>query len=435
MAELVLEGVSKSFPPAPAAPKRGEGRSAAKEVIAAVNKLSLAVGDGELLVLVGPSGSGKTTVLRLIAGLEGADEGVIRLGGRTINRVPPRERNIAMVFQNCALYPHLSVYKNLALAEELRRKASWWRRVGLAARNDTGDERSDIQERVRRTAQMLKIESLLDRRPGQLSGGERQRVALGRALVRAPEAFLLDEPLSNLDAPLRVELRRELKEIHRRSRTTMLYVTHDQVEALTLGDRIGVMDRGKLQQLGSPQEIYDRPRNQFVAGFFGTGMNFLKGQFICRGQRIQFECPGVAFPLMPSAVPDRAGQGVPEAKLENLLGRPIVLGIRPEDVLLREPGSPESGSDAAARGRVSLVEFAGDSLLIHLDMEIRPAAGEREPSGAESPPTLICKTEAKVTARPGDVRVVLFRRARVHWFDGQTGENLAAIPSAQSFPA
>jgi multiple sugar transport system ATP-binding protein len=431
MAEVVLEGVFKSFPPASPQRKRGEG------AIVAVNKLNLAIGDGELVVLVGPSGSGKTTVLRLIAGLESADEGVIRLGGRTINTVPPRERNIAMVFQNYALYPHLSVYKNLAFGEELRRKPSWLRWVGLErasskSANATSEERSNIEERVRRTAQMLQIECLLDRRPGQLSGGQRQRVALGRALVRSPEAFLLDEPLSNLDAPLRVQLRRELKEIHRRLGTTMLYVTHDQVEALTLGDRIGVMDRGVVQQLGSPSEIYDRPRNRFVAGFFGTGMNFLTGQFFRRAEGIQFECPGATIPLTPSEAPARAGCEVPDAKLEDLLGRPIVLGIRPEDVQLHEPGGRASGSDAAARGSVSLVEFAGDSLLIHL--ELRLAAEPREPHGAGPASTLICKTEANATARPGDVRDLVIRRSRVHWFDGQTGERLAAIPSAQ-FPA
>jgi multiple sugar transport system ATP-binding protein len=416
MADVVLEGVSKFFPPTPAQHLGGDGP------IAAVNQLNLSIGDGELVVLVGPSGSGKTTVLRLIAGLESPDEGVIRLGGRVVNDSPPSERNIAMVFQSYALYSHLSVYNNLAFGM----KGSWsktlFRRGRTANESEDKTEKtqgSNIRERVRQTAQMLGIEGLLDRSPAQLSGGERQRVAVGRALVRTPQAFLLDEPLSNLDAPLRVELRRKIKELHRRRGTAMLYVTHDQVEALALGDRVGVIDRGELQQIGAPAEIYQQPKNRFVAGFLGSaGMNFLEGRFISVEGGIQFQCPGVTYPLLPDSPSEYAG-------------RPVILGIRPEDVLLREPGSAEFKTDASARARVSLVEYSGDATLIHLDLEDRQASQSgKGTSGAIDHLKLICKAEARTTARPGDLRELAFRRSRVHWFDGETGERLDAISSA-----
>ena len=253
MAQVTFEHVSKVFPP-----NKGEAG------VIAVDDLSLEVGDGEFLILVGPSGCGKSTALRMVAGLEKISAGEIRVDGQRINDVPPKERDIAMVFQNYALYPHMTVAKNLAF--------------GLKQRKTP---REDLQRRVAEMSDLLGLESLMQRRPGQLSGGQRQRVAMGRALVREPKVFLLDEPLSNLDAKLRVQMRAELKKLHHRLGITTLYVTHDQVEAMTLGDRIAVMNDGALQQLGVPQDVYDQPANVFVAAFIGSPpMNLLRGEAV-----------------------------------------------------------------------------------------------------------------------------------------------------------
>ncbi|MGH2708616.1 MAG: ABC transporter ATP-binding protein, partial [Actinomycetota bacterium] len=230
----------------------------------AVHDLDLEVGDGEFVVLVGPSGCGKSTTLRMIAGLESISAGELLIGGRVVNTVPAKERDIAMVFQNYALYPHMTAYENLAFALKLRKLP-----------------RGEIDRRVRDAAQVLGIEALLQRHPRQMSGGERQRVALGRALVRQPQVFLFDEPLSNLDAKLRVQMRREIARLHRQLGTTMIYVTHDQVEAMTLGDRIVVLNRGEMQQVDTPTALYERPRNTFVASFIGTPpMNLFEGEIL-----------------------------------------------------------------------------------------------------------------------------------------------------------
>ena len=295
MAEVVLENVSRVYPGG----------------ALAVDSVNLVVHDQEFLVLVGPSGCGKSTTLRMIAGLEEVSSGTIRIGSRVVNQVAPRERDIAMVFQNYALYPHMTVRGNMAFGLELRYGGGWLARLGrrivrphqavaLAA------QRRQIEPRVRAVAQALAIEHLLDRLPGQLSGGERQRVALGRAIVREPQAFLFDEPLSNLDAKLRVELRHELKQLHTRLKTTMIYVTHDQVEALTLGQRIAVMQAGKLQQVGPAMEVYDQPANQFVAGFIGTPpMNFVSGQLQASDGQLQFVAPNWKVRLPTAAVRSR----------------------------------------------------------------------------------------------------------------------------------
>ena len=267
MARTVLAGVSKVYP-------RG---------VLAVQALDLEVEDGEFLVLLGPSGCGKTTTLRLIAGLEAATTGEIRIGGRVVSRLPSRERDVALVFQSGALFPHLSVARNMAFGLELRCGGGglwrvWKRVIGSAQAAADAARRRGIRQQVRHTAELLRIEHLLDRLPRQLSGGERQRVALGRALVRQPAVFLLDEPLSNLDAGLRLQLRRELQRLHERLQTTMIYVTHDQAEAMALGGRIAVMEGGQLQQVGEPRAVYDRPRNRFVARFVGSpAMNLLSG--------------------------------------------------------------------------------------------------------------------------------------------------------------
>src|ERR671915_1449849 len=229
--------------------------------VVAVNSINLDIPDKEFVVFVGPSGCGKTTTLRMIAGLEDASDGTILIGERIVNDVPPKDRNIAMVFQNYALYPHMDVYKNMAFGLKLRRTP-----------------KLEIDRRVREAARILGIEDLLDRKPRQLSGGQRQRVAVGRAIVRHPQVFLFDEPLSNLDAKLRVQTRREISKLHRQLGATMVYVTHDQVEAMTMGDRIVVMNDGRVQQIDTPLNLYDRPRNRFVAGFIGSpAMNFLDG--------------------------------------------------------------------------------------------------------------------------------------------------------------
>jgi ABC-type sugar transport system ATPase subunit len=302
---------------------------------AALVDFSLDVADGELLALVGPSGCGKSTVLRLLAGLETPTRGTIRIGGRDVSALPPQERNVAMVFQDYALYPHLSVRENLDFPLRMR---------GLAKTERTA--------RVARVAELLSLSALLERAPRQLSGGERQRVAMGRALVREPAAFLLDEPLSNLDAKLRVQLRAEIAELRRRAPTTMLYVTHDQVEALTLGDRVAVLERGCLQQLATPHELYQRPANRFVAGFIGSPpMNFLPAR------------------LLPGA---RAGA---EA----------VAGVRPESVTLAPPDA--AGSLAAT---VETVEVLGHETLVHLQLAGEDGAPvrwvTREPGMTERQP-------------------------------------------------
>jgi multiple sugar transport system ATP-binding protein len=275
---------------------------------------------------------------------------------------------------------------------------------------------------------MLGIEHLLDRKPGQLSGGERQRVALGRAMVRQPAAFLLDEPLSNLDTPLRIGLRRELKELHLRFHSTMLYVTHDQDEALCLGDRIGVMERGQLHQIGTPQEVYERPRNRFVAGFLGSpGMNFLEGSLVGAPGGIQFQASGIEYSFPVSLSEANGGRQALE-RLGSRLNQPVVLGVRPEDVLLRPPREGVS----TPRARVTFVDWLGAASLIHLEVEKNAAAVSDQDAGvsaSEFPPKIIVKGEANAGVRRGDVQELVFRPGRIHLFDGRTGENLTASPA------
>ncbi len=289
---------------------------------------TFAIGDGEFCILLGPSGCGKTTLLRLIAGLERQDAGEILLDGREVTECTPRERDVAMVFQSYALYPHLDVYENLAFSL----------RIGRAPK-------SEIDDRVRAAARLLGIESLLARRARELSGGQRQRVAIGRAIVRRPALFLFDEPLSNLDAQLRAAMRIELARLHRQLGTTMLYVTHDQIEAMTLGEKIVVFERGVIQQIGPPHEIYDRPANLFVAGFVGTPrINLLEGTVRARGERLAFEGRGVSLPL-----PGNRGY-------EAYAGRLAVLAVRPEAL---SPG------DGPVRGVVEHVEDLGAETILY----------------------------------------------------------------------
>src|SRR5881409_4007670 len=274
-----------------------------------IRGVSIDIRDGEFVVLVGPSGCGKSTLLRMIAGLEGIDAGEIRIGGRRVNGLRPKERDIAMVFQNYALYPHLTVAENLAFSLKLRHAPQ-----------------QEIEQRVARAAKILGLEPLLARLPKQLSGGQRQRVAMGRAIVRDPQVFLFDEPLSNLDAKLRVAMRAEIRELHQRLKATTIYVTHDQIEAMTMADKIVVMHDGIVEQIGTPLELYDRPDNQFVAGFIGSpAMNFLKGQVKANGAA-SFEGPnGVKLPLRSAP--------------SNSEGQPAVYGVRPEHFTIADDGA------------------------------------------------------------------------------------------------
>ena len=327
------------------------------EDVIAVNDLNLEVQDGEFLVLVGPSGCGKTTALRLVAGLEDISDGRVLIGDRVVNNVAPKDRDIAMVFQSYALYPHKSVYENIAF--------------GLRMRGHPGAE---IDRRVRDAAKRLEIEPLLERRPHQLSGGQRQRVALGRALVRQPAVFLMDEPLSNLDAALRIAMRAEIKHLHQTMQTTFVYVTHDQAEALTLADRIVVMRVGVIQQIGAPEEIYDQPRNMFVASFLGNPpINYIEGRIVADDAGARFVRGGLALSL-PHVIAERLGG---RARGE------VTLGIRPEDV--DERSAPRAGE--TLHGRVSSVlpvgsdqflgfETEGESLFFRVGRDLRYREGD-----------------------------------------------------------
>jgi multiple sugar transport system ATP-binding protein len=314
MPGVEFAGVGKSY---------GRGGHAVKDV-------TLSVSEGEFLVLVGPSGCGKSTLLRMVAGLEEVTEGEIRIGGRRVNDVPPRDRDVAMVFQNYALYPHMSVFENLAF--------------GLTLRKLPKDE---IRRRVENAAGVLGLERYLERQPRELSGGERQRVALGRAMVREPKVFLFDEPLSNLDARLRVEMRAEIRRLHHRVGATMIYVTHDQVEAMTMGDRIAVLKAGELQQVADPRTLYARPANTFVAGFIGSPP---VNQF---GATVSAEGDALEVAGAKLALGERQ-----RAATASLRGRPVAVAVRPEDLT-------PAGGVAGIRARVELVEPLGNETLVH----------------------------------------------------------------------
>ena len=371
MTNVEFDGVTKVFPGG----------------AVAVDDLSLTVSDGEFLILVGPSGCGKSTALRMVAGLEKISAGSITVGGTRVNDIPPKDRDIAMVFQNYALYPHMTVEKNLGFALR-QRKAP----------------KEEIAQRVSAMAAMLGLEGLLQRRPGQLSGGQRQRVAMGRALVREPQVFLLDEPLSNLDAKLRVQMRAELKKLHHRLGITTIYVTHDQVEAMTLGDRIAVLSAGRLQQIGHPQEVYDHPANVFVAGFIGSPpMNLLRGSV----REGQVSAGDLVF----------ARAGVPDAD--------VIVGIRPEGLRL-------VGADDAGPGfelHVDVVEPLGDEVMVHGTVSARDAGMQIELEEATLLADTVAEDRAAVTVRlapdvrpaPGSSVHLSVEPAGVHLFDAESG--------------
>ena len=303
--------------------------------VSVIDRLDLDIADHELMVLVGPSGCGKSTVLRMIAGLEEISGGTIAIGGRVVNEVPPKDRDVAMVFQSYALYPHMTIRKNLAFGLEIRKLP-----------------RAEIDAQVKRASAMLGLDALLERKPKQLSGGQRQRVAVGRAIVREPAVFLFDEPLSNLDAKLRVQMRAEIKKIQAQTGTTSVYVTHDQVEAMTMGSRICVLNRGVLQQVGAPLEVYDRPANAFVAQFIGTPpMNLLRGVVADGGASVQVGA--LSLPLPASA----------RGALGGMAGKAVLVGMRPEHVLPANRTAP--GASAVAEVAVEIVETLGDEIVVH----------------------------------------------------------------------
>jgi len=348
----------------------------------AVNDLNLEIQDGEFMVLVGPSGCGKTTSLRMIAGLEEISSGTLRIGDRVVNDVAPKDRDIAMVFQSYALYPHMSVKDNLAFGLKLRKVA-----------------KADIERRVDDAARILGLDTMLGRKPRELSGGQRQRVALGRAIVREPAVFLMDEPLSNLDAKLRVQTRAEIARLHQRLTTTTVYVTHDQVEAMTMGTRIAVMDKGLLLQVGSPQQLYDHPTNRFVAGFIGSpAMNFAEVSVDGGGTSAVLAGAGVSAPV-PSRYRDAVGPTT---------GRKLLAGFRPEHLELGEVAE-----SATIRGTAEVVEFLGNEELLHVTV-----AGRTD--------DVIAVVPSAHRVRPGDVLDLKIPLAHLHLFDLETGSALAA---------
>jgi ABC-type sugar transport system ATPase subunit len=341
--------------------------------VEAVRELSLDVADGEFLVLVGPSGSGKTTALRMLAGLESVTAGEIRIGERVVNRVAPRERDIAMVFQDYALYPQMTVYDNLAFG--LRRRKT---------------PKAKLDERVRRAAGALELDELLDRRPRQLSGGQQQRVALGRALVRDPQVFLMDEPLSNLDAKLRVQTRGEIKQLQQEIGTTTVYVTHDQVEAMTMGDRIAVMNRGRLEQVGTPAELYEQPANVFVAGFIGSpAMSFAAVEVERDGDGVRLHREGLD--LRVAAAPVAPGGAV-------------TLGVRPEHA---RPWADGSGLLGPLSGRVEYIEALGRETFV----------GVRHDEATR----LVLCVDGRSDAQPGDTVTYGLVPEGLRYFDDETG--------------
>ena len=372
MAKVVFDHVSKMF-----------------DSVTAVNDLNLDIADGEFLVLVGPSGCGKSTALRCLAGLEEISDGRIYIGDRDVTYLDPKDRDIAMVFQNYALYPHMSVRDNMAF--------------GLKLRSTPKDV---VAARVNEAAQILGIDQLLDRKPRALSGGQRQRVALGRAIVREPQCFLMDEPLSNLDAKLRVQTRAEIIKLQKRLGTTTIYVTHDQTEAMTMGDRIAVMNEGKLQQLDTPQRLYDNPANRFVATFIGSpSMNVFPSQVVS----VDGEVSVVADGFRVSLPPERA-EG-----LRPYIGKEVLFGIRPEHMQVREFAETVHDGNTVNL-MVELVEPLGSETLIHL-------AG---PGGE----TIVSRADPRTRARRGEEVEIVVDTSQVHAFDPETEESLSSLVAA-----
>jgi multiple sugar transport system ATP-binding protein len=378
VAEIVLDNISKVFAGG----------------VVAVDDVSLTIGSGEFLVLVGPSGCGKSTLLRMIAGLEQVTEGTISIGERDVTELPPRSRDVAMVFQSYALYPHMTVRQNLGYGLKVRRTP-----------------KREIAERVDRAAELLGLDQLLDRRPAALSGGQRQRVAMGRAIVREPKAFLMDEPLSNLDAKLRVSMRAQLSALHARLTTTTIYVTHDQIEAMTLGQRVAVMRDGRIQQVDTPQELYQRPANLFVAAFIGSpAMNLVEAEIA--GGELRFG--GYSIPLPASSAPP-AGR--------------VIAGLRPEafeDAAFGDRSLPQIDVQVEVveeLGADTHVIFAVAAPRIDVS-EVREAAGDEDALGALEGSLFTARVHPETAARPGSPLRLSVDPSRLHYFDPETGLRL-----------
>jgi multiple sugar transport system ATP-binding protein len=394
MAEVALDGVSKVF----------------DDGTRAVDGMNLEIEDGEFMVLVGPSGCGKTTALRMVAGLEEITEGTLRIGDRIVNDLTPRERDIAMVFQSYALYPHLSVYDNIAFSLKLHKVA-----------------KAEIDKRVRDAARILDLEPYLKRKPKALSGGQRQRVAMGRAIVRQPSAVRLAEPLSNLDAKLRVQMRAEISELQRSLGVTTLYVTHDQVEALTMGDRVAVMRKGELQQAAEPQELYDHPVNLFVAGFIGSpAMNMLEATLQRDDGTLKVVTGSQEIQLSEETVSQRPA-------LRGYEGREVVLGIRPED-LEDHTLAGETALGGTLEGKVTLREALGAEILIHFAIDAPPAftadvkelaedvGDDRAEAHARTrSAVLVGRFGARSRLKSGELAEVAVDTRQLHFFDAETG--------------
>ena len=394
MAEIAYESVSKVYP---------DGTQA-------VHDLDLEIGDAELMVLVGPSGCGKTTALRMLAGLEEISDGEIRIGDRIVNDLTPKDRDIAMVFQSYALYPHMTVYDNLAFGLKLHKVP-----------------KKEIKERVQQAAHILKIEEFLKRKPRALSGGQRQRVAMGRAIVREPQAFLMDEPLSNLDAKLRVQMRAEIHQLQRRLDVTTIYVTHDQVEAMTMGDRVAVMNAGHLQQVDTPQVLYDHPVNEFVAGFIGSpSINLVESELARSNGNLEVTVGEHKLTVDDQVARNRSGLG-------DYVGKKIILGIRPEDFedVAIEPDAP---ADRRIKVTADLTEPLGSEVLVHFGTEATAVvssaaaadAGEdadiRLGEGDEITTRLIARVSPKSRIALGQQVELAVDTTRLYFFDPETRE-------------
>ncbi|MBD2255948.1 sn-glycerol-3-phosphate ABC transporter ATP-binding protein UgpC [Pseudanabaena sp. FACHB-2040] len=363
MANVVFEQVTKQY----------------ENGYTAVKDLNLAIGEDEFLVLVGPSGCGKSTTLRMLAGLESISRGNLLIDGRRVNDLSPRERDIAMVFQSYALYPHMSIFENMAFSLDLQ-----------------GMPKTEIQERVLSAAKQLGIEELLDRKPKQLSGGQRQRVALGRTIVRDPAVFLMDEPLSNLDAKLRVQARSELSRLHQKLGTTFVYVTHDQVEAMTMGNRIAVMNKGVLQQVDTPENLYNNPVNLFVAGFMGSpAMNFFQATLQPHGDSLSVVTDALKMPVHENQV----------SRYMPSKGKPIIFGIRPENIYSPQY-APPGINPLPVKAKVVMIEKMGHELIVYLTL----------PDDQE----FVARIDPRSQYTPGEVVEVLFDRNRFHLFDRET---------------